>query len=145
MNGFLSDNGHPMIRFDLSGFSTEIKQEFEGMIDTGFSGFLYMPILKALPVGLVLASTANYTIADGSQHTTLLCYGQICLDDDTCVTGMVSVANTDADILVGVEFLKMAGKSLNFCPTVGTVELKPCNNEQQKQLPKATDKSDKTD
>ena len=140
MNGFLNENGHPMIKFELSGFSKDIKQEFVGMIDTGFSGFLYMPILKALPVGLVLASTANYSIADGSTHTTLLCYGQICVEDGTCVTGMVSVANADADILVGVEFLKMAGKSLHFCPTVGTVTLKPC---EKKPLSEASSEENK--
>jgi predicted aspartyl protease len=112
-----------MIRFQLSGFYEQMPQEFEGMIDTGFSGFLLLPLLKALPVGLVLASTANYTLADNSVHTTLLCIGHIRLDDGSTVSGMVSVTNADADVLLGVDSLKKAGRSLHFAPTHGIVEL----------------------
>ena len=114
-----------MIRFRLAGVSAETAREFTGMIDTGFSGFLLLPLIEALPVGLVLASTANYTLADSSVHTTLLCRGRITLGDGGGAEGMVSVTSADADVLLGVDFLRKAGRSLHFSPAQGTVELRP--------------------
>jgi len=45
------------------------------MIDTGFNNFLMLPIAEALPLGLALHGTGNYTLADGSSVSNFLAQG----------------------------------------------------------------------
>ena len=47
LTGSLSDTGHPVIKITVFGIHPDLKQEFEVMIDTGFTGFLLMPIMSA--------------------------------------------------------------------------------------------------
>jgi predicted aspartyl protease len=57
--GYLESNGHPCIKIKVHGISGDLAQEFEAMIDTGFNGFLLMPIMAAFPLGLPLYGTAE--------------------------------------------------------------------------------------
>src|ERR1035438_4514014 len=70
--GYLDDNGHPRITIRVSGTHPTASAVVEAMIDTGFTGFLMLPIAQALPLGLALYGTGNYTLADGSSVTNFL-------------------------------------------------------------------------
>lgn len=121
MDGFFSQNGQPIIPIEVYGFSKEVTQKFDAMLDTGFSGFLSLPLVHALKVGLILASTASFTLADGSTDHTLLCYGGIRLDDDVQV-GLVSISKGN-DVLLGMEFLRKFKKKLSLDCEANTVRL----------------------
>lgn len=112
MDGFFSQIGHPIIPIEVYGFSKEVTQKFDAMLDTGFSGFLSLPLVHALKVGLILASTASFTLADGSTDHTLLCYGSVKLDGEERV-GLISISKGN-DVLLGMEFLRKFKKKLNL-------------------------------
>ena len=79
------------------------------MMDTGFSGFLLLPILSAFPVGLLLRGTMDITLADGSTQTKLTCLGGIHFDNKYEL-GLVVIEWQNTDVLVGMEFLSRFGK-----------------------------------
>lgn len=110
MDGFFSQSGHPIISIKVYGFSKEISQEFDAILDTGFSGFLSLPLVYALKVGLILNSTASFVLADGSVQHTLLCLGSIKLNEEER-TGLISISKGN-DVLLGMDFLKKFKKKL---------------------------------
>ncbi len=110
MDGYFSRNGHPIIPIEVYGYSEKISLKFEAMLDTGFSGFLSLPLVYAFKVGLILTSTASFTLADGSTEHTLLCFGGIKLNGQK-QTGLISVSKGN-DALLGMEFLRKFDKLL---------------------------------
>jgi predicted aspartyl protease len=112
MDGFFSQNGHPIIPIEVYGFSKDIAQKFEAMLDTGFSGFLSLPLVYALKVGLILNSTASFVLADGSVQHTLLCLGTIRLDGEEKI-GLISISKGN-DALLGMDFLRKFNKRLHL-------------------------------
>lgn len=75
--GYLDSNGHPKLTIRVSGTHPTADAVVEAMIDTGFTGFLMLPIAQALPLGLALYGTGNYTLADGSMVTNFLAEGTV--------------------------------------------------------------------
>lgn len=110
MDGFFSQNGHPIFPIEVYGFSKEISQKFNAMLDTGFSGFLSLPLVYALKVGLILNSTASFVLADGSVQSTLLCLGSIKLNGYE-QAGLILISKGN-DVLLGMEFLRKFKKKL---------------------------------
>jgi len=102
MNGILNPNQSPKITIDLYG-SLSKPQSFEVVIDTGFTGGISMPLIKALPLGLVLFSTATFTLADGSKENTFLCLGMARVNG--IQKSVIISLNKGNDILIGTEFL----------------------------------------
>jgi len=110
--GYLDNAGHPHITIRVSGVSAEFAQDFEAMIDTGFSGFLMLPLVQALPLALTLAGTTQYELADGSMSPKLLAYGSVDHQGDV-TRGLIALeANANCGPLVGMEFLKQSKKLL---------------------------------
>ena len=64
-NGSLNKQGSPIIKLHIGGVLPDSSQEFDGIVDTGFTGFLAMPMVKAFPLGLMLTGTTTVTLADG--------------------------------------------------------------------------------
>jgi predicted aspartyl protease len=104
--GYLASNGHPHIKIGVWGLSAQFKQEFEAMIDTGFTGFLMLPLISAFPLALTLCGTTSYTLADGSSSPKLMAYGTVEVDDTTAQGIIVLEANANCGPLVGMEFLR---------------------------------------
>jgi predicted aspartyl protease len=92
------------------------------MMDTGFSGFLLLPILSAFPVGLLLQGTMPITLADGSTQTKLTCLGQIHFDGKEDV-GVIIIENQNTQVLVGMEFLRIFNLRLIVEPNGEVVEI----------------------
>lgn len=102
MNGSLNPNQSPKITIDLYG-NLSNPQSFEVVVDTGFTGSISMPLMKALPLGLVLFSTASFTLADGSKENAFLCLGMAKVER---IEKPVVISLTKGnDILIGTEFL----------------------------------------
>lgn len=111
MHGKLSARESPKTNIQMKGTLTD-SQTFEAIIDTGFTGFVSMPLSVALPLGLVLYATATFTLADGSKENTFLCLGTAIMDGRKEV-GLVSLSKGN-DILVGTEFLSKFESYLVF-------------------------------
>lgn len=111
MNGFFNSLGHPMFKIKVYGFHQKASVQVDAMFDTGFTGFLSLPLKYCLQSGLILLSTAEYTLADNSKSSTLLCLGTVVLDDRTKVVGAISISFKSVDTLLGMDFLrKLNGK-----------------------------------
>lgn len=98
MVGSFNDGGNPAFTFMASGVIAQNRRELTAMMDTGFSGFLMLPLTLALPLGLVLIGTAEYVLADGSKNVNLTAIGTM-------------------------EFLKESGMKLLVDPVNGVVTL----------------------
>jgi predicted aspartyl protease len=110
--GYLDESGHPYIKIKVWGLSDKFAQEFEAMIDTGFSGYLSIPLVRAFPLALTLFGTTQYQLADGSMSPKLLAHGSI--DHQGEITsGLIALeSNSNCGPLVGMEFLRQSKKLL---------------------------------
>src|SRR5580658_1586626 len=104
--GHFNAGGHPSLKFHLCGVVHPAPGlEFEGVLDTGFTGFIQLPIQHAFSLKLPLEGTAQYTLADGSSATclTALASTTFCAKS---VVGVVTLAQGAQHILVGMGFLR---------------------------------------
>lgn len=106
MDGELNGSVSPKIIMELYGVAGRHVPPvfFEAIIDTGFTGGVSMPISLALPLGLVLFSTATFTLADGSKENAFLCYGSARIGERE--EPLVFSLSQGNDVLLGTEFLK---------------------------------------
>lgn len=81
------------------------------MIDTGYTGFLALPIAPALPLGLALVGSMDVFYADGSASTSFVTEGTVTLPNGEQVQGTITLI-PGGDPLLGMEFLSTTRKSL---------------------------------
>lgn len=110
--GSLNNFNHPIFTIKVFGFSEKNTISVNAMLDTGFSGFLSLPLADCLRTGLILYSTATYTLADGSIDSALLCLGTIFVPTKK-VIGAISISK-DTNALLGMEFLKNLNATLHL-------------------------------
>ena len=115
-NVSLNSAGHPYIRIRVYGISEDLAKEFDALVDTGFTGFLHLPLTLALPLGLTLLSTANYTIGDGSTISNLIAFGTIDYEGQKTF-GPISLEQDPKckDVLIGMEFIHLSKHMLILC------------------------------
>lgn len=104
MTGSFNSVGSPTIEIAVSGPFTG-PTKFTAMMDTGFSGFLLLPLLEAFPIGLILKGTMAITLADGSNQVKLTCLGNIHFEGKTEI-GLIIIEWQSTEILVGMDFLR---------------------------------------
>lgn len=104
--GHFDSLGNPCLKFHLCGVAhKEPGLEFTGIIDTGFTGFIQLPLQHAFSLKLPLEGTASYTLADGSQTACLTALAKTTFAGRMEV-GVVTLAPGSQDILVGMGFLR---------------------------------------
>ena len=133
----LNSAGHPVIKIKVWGLTEQFSAEFEALLDTGFTGFLSLPLTAALPLGLTLMSTATYTLADGSSTTSLLAIGTIDYEGQQILGPISLELNANCkDVLVGMEFIKQ-GKLMLLLHSAGAllVELPALEAEAKQSEP----------
>jgi clan AA aspartic protease len=120
--GSFNDSGSPTVEIEVSGPLTN-PTKFTALVDTGFSGFLLLPLLEAFPVGLILRGTMGVTLADGSNQTKLTCLGMVHFGGRKEL-GLVVIEWQSTDVLVGMDFLRKFHLQMIVDPINGKVELK---------------------
>lgn len=104
--GHFDKLGNPCLKFYLCGVAHALPGlEFVGIIDTGFTGFIQLPIQHAFSLKLPLEGTSSYILADGSHGVALTALARTTFGDKTR-NGVVSLAPGSQDILVGMDFMR---------------------------------------
>jgi predicted aspartyl protease len=101
--------------------------EFEAIIDTGFTGFIQLPLPKALSLSLPLEGTNSVILADESSLVMLTALAQATLLDRTEV-GVVLLSMSSTDILVGMDFLRRFERTLIISNKIGVALLEEEND-----------------
>lgn len=101
--GFLDKSGSPALKISISGPLPNSEQEFDAVIDTGFTGFVSMPLLKAFPLGLLLYGTTEVTLADGSNAVKLTAKGAVKIGGRMEI-GVIILEPSSVDVLLGMDF-----------------------------------------
>jgi clan AA aspartic protease len=122
ITGVILDNGTPVSELKVRGSHQEVT--VEGMLDTGFTGFLCLPIFLAVPLGLALTDTITSELADGT-----------IVDDELVFAGqaewdgiMMDIAITltrSEDVLIGTAFLAGYRVELDYVARTVSIEKVP--------------------
>jgi predicted aspartyl protease len=104
--GHFDSLGNPCLKFHLCGVAHDPPGlEFKAIIDTGFSGFIQLPMQHAFSLKLPLEGTSSYILADGSRGTSLTVLAHTTFGGTT-VLGVVTLTPGSQDVLVGMDFLR---------------------------------------
>lgn len=103
IEGYIASSGAPFLEISMKGRVDEVT--VEGILDTGFDGYLCLPIPIAVSLGLELAKVIRMELADGT-----------ILEDELVFAGKVEWGGTtmevdvlltrSADVFIGTSFLK---------------------------------------
>jgi predicted aspartyl protease len=109
--GGVVKSGHPYVEVSVSA-DGKTGTKYEALIDTGYSGFLCIPVMAASLLGLKAQTTIHYTLANGKQSDPIPhAHGYACLEGDPYVRGLIAFSENSTP-LVGVDFLTRCGHML---------------------------------
>lgn len=110
IEGYISSSGTPILTIKVIG---KVEMTIEGILDTGFDGFLCLPIPIAIPLGLELVDVTRMQLADGT-----------ILEDELVFAGKVEwgsatmevdvLLTRSEDVLIGTSFLKGCSVQLDY-------------------------------
>ena len=110
--GHFDERGNACLRFHLRGVRHDPPGvEYTGIIDTGFTGFVQLPIAAAMSLALPLEGTTSVTLADGSTAAKLTAQAQATLLGESEV-GIVILEFDSPEILIGMDFLRRFRRGL---------------------------------
>ena len=110
--GHFDEQGNACLKFHIRGTVHEPPGiQLSGIIDTGFTGFIQLPVEHAFSLKLPLEGTAQSTLADDSTATCYTALGTVTYDADTHI-GVVMLEPYSTDILIGMAFLRQFGLGL---------------------------------
>jgi predicted aspartyl protease len=101
--GRFDGTGSAIIDIDIAGPTG--RKTYTAAIDTGFSGFVTLPYIEMIDLGLVVEGAANVQLGDGSIITNDLARGTVSLGT-LAATGIVILDQTSSEILIGMAFLR---------------------------------------
>ena len=103
------DNFSPEVPVEVHGLTDTTK--VVAIVDTGYTGFLSVPLAIGLKANLRLMSVGYYTLADGRKVKKLECIGKIRFGGKDLV-GIISLSETSDECLLGMQFLE--GINMDF-------------------------------
>ena len=99
----------PHCRLKISGMDPNTAIDFEA--DTGFDGFIMMPLSSAVPLGLVGRITTDVILADGSRVPRSVAEG-IAQLEDLSHPGLIILQEEAQEVMVGMDFIRTFGLML---------------------------------
>ena len=111
IQGKINQTGSPIIRITVRGSKDEVT--VDGILDTGFNGFICLPIVVAVPLGLELIDVADSELADGTiVQDELVFAGKALWGSEFMDVEILLTKSTDT--LIGTAILKNSDVRLNF-------------------------------
>jgi predicted aspartyl protease len=102
--GAFDEAGNATVRIRVSGELGAI--DYTAIIDTGFSGFVALPLVDIVPLGFSTEpAAASVMLGNGTIIPNLVAQGNVTLGGQT-ETGAVLLDDTSNDVLVGMAFLR---------------------------------------
>jgi predicted aspartyl protease len=136
VNGFYDEKRNPSLTIRLSGIATHAAMPdgliVDGVLDTGFAGFVAAPITEILPLGLPLSGMTPMILADSSMHQRLAALACVTVGG-RALWGEVVLDPTAKEFLLGLEFLR----TFNFALVLTDREI--CLIEKDDQWAKGFD------
>ena len=90
---------------------SKLRLTLDGLVDTGFTGFMLLPISMAIPLGLELDGLSEYTTADGTRQDWPTARATIEFQQQL-LERSITLAYTGDEILLGLGFLTAFQQSL---------------------------------
>lgn len=119
--GHFDQRGNVCLKLHLCGVRHEPPGvEFEAIIDTGFTGFIQLPMSHAMSLSLPLEGTNAVTLADESSVVMLTAMVRATLLGRT-EYGVALLSTTSDTILVGMDFLRRFERALVVSKQLGVV------------------------
>ena len=119
--GRYDQRGNACLDFHLCGVRHDPPGvQYTGIIDTGFTGFIHLPIQYAFSLALPLQGTISVTLANDSQQACLTALAKATLLEKTEV-GPVILSVTSNEILIGMDFLRRFKRALVVSQKIGVV------------------------
>jgi len=112
----------PVFEVTLEGEAASLGGEYEVMLDTGFSGFLYVPKQIASDLGISRESMSPVIVADGRRLELPTAECTVIIGNST-TTGIAYLAGPAPGLFLGMQYLEKAGLQLRLNPTKGRCEL----------------------
>jgi predicted aspartyl protease len=109
--GFIDASGNACVEVEISGAFSTPATKFTCIIDTGFTGFLSMPLVEAFPLGLPLCGSTKVILADGSEQAKLLAQAKAKIGHIENY-GLVILEPSSKDILLGMDFIRSFNATL---------------------------------
>ncbi len=107
--GEFDSTGSPVISIRVTGALGS--KAYQAVIDTGFTGFVELPFLEMVELGLKTEGAANVMLGDGTIVTNHLASADVHLATQV-ENGAILLAENSSGVLVGMDFLREFKKSL---------------------------------
>src|SRR5579859_130587 len=107
--GGFDSTGSPTIEIRVAGASGS--KAYQAVIDTGFTGFVELPLFEMVELGLKTEGAANVMLGDGSIVTNHLATADVHLAGQV-ENGTILLAEDSSGVLIGMAFLRKFKKSL---------------------------------
>ena len=104
IEGYISSSGAPVIKIKVKGRRDEVA--VEGILDTGFDGYLCLPIPTAVSLGLELIKVVRTELADGTILEDELVFAGKAEWDGSMVVETDILLTRSQDVLIGTGFLR---------------------------------------
>lgn len=119
--GSTRPDGTPVFSISIEGVLSA-RRDFEAVLDTGFTGFLSMPLMEAFPLGLVLRGAEPVVFANGAEEMRLTAYGTVTVGTQSR-KDVILLEPDSGEVLIGIQMLKSFHLSFLIDPVTNFVQL----------------------
>ena len=109
------ENFSPEVPVEIFGLANNTKKVV-AVVDTGFTGFLQIPLTVGIESNLSLWSVGSSRLADGSVVKNLQCIGKIRFAGKELI-GIITLSEKGNDCLLGMQFLERLKMDFTVSPT----------------------------
>lgn len=101
----------PHVKIKISGPDPNNALEFDGVLDTGFDGFIMMPAPSALQLGLVSRVTTDVIMANAKTEPSMTASGTATIEDEFR-TGTIILSEESTEVLIGMGLMRLFSLTL---------------------------------